>query len=135
MLERSGRRTGGIDAGAGRGRCFVLVSRDCDEGVVGVLFVLRMSGVGVDLFCCGDCRQKAWTSTGRAARQVPMSAVPLLGLESDGVTTGGPRQARGAKDAVTGEWPSAGATLPGLPGQQSIRCPDVFGRSEGQAGF
>lgn len=34
---------------------------------------------------------------------------------------------------MTREWPSAGATLPGLPGQQSIRCPDVFGRSEGQS--
>lgn len=132
MLERSGRWTLGNDAGARQGS--VLCSRVSGDGVkLSSLFCVRCKRPSLASICFGAscCRQKAWTSTGRAARQVQWCRFPCLALNLMERRPGGHGarcQARpGGKRMGCGcEWPSASATLPGLPGQQSIRCPDVF---------
>lgn len=66
-----------------------------DEAVVDVLCVLRTTVFGVELFCCERLSSKSLDVDGQGSKARSMVPFPLLGLESDGVTTGGPRLARG----------------------------------------
>lgn len=68
-----------------------------DEAVVGVLCVSPMSvfGVGFVLLRVTVVKKLGRRRAGQQGKCNSVVPFPLLGLESDRVTTGGPRQARG----------------------------------------